>query len=90
MLLKGLKADLIPLLVILLVPLLIIGGALIPGRTLLPVDLLSGYAAWQGSVDNPKLTNGLLSDIVLQFYPWHKLAYDNARETGQFPTVESI
>ncbi len=85
MFLKLLKTDLLPLAVILLVPLFIIGGALFPHKALLPADLLSGYPAWQGSFESQKISNGLLSDVMLQFYPWRKLAYEEAQTTGRFP-----
>jgi hypothetical protein len=85
MLRSGWKTDFLPLLMIILLPLLIIGGALIPGHTLLPADLLSNYAAWQGVVDSQKASNGLLGDDILQFYPWRKLAYEAAQSTGSFP-----
>ena len=82
---KCLKSDLIALVIILIIPLFIIGGAFFRNQAFLPADLLSGFQAWKGVFENQKITNGLLSDAVLQFYPWHKLAYEEAQATGHFP-----
>ncbi|NJD60175.1 MAG: hypothetical protein C3F13_02255 [Anaerolineales bacterium] len=82
---KGWNTDLLPLVIIVLLPLLMIGGAVVPQRTLLPADVLSNYPAWQGVVDGRKDSNGLLGDDILQFYPWHNLAYAAAQATGSFP-----
>ncbi len=62
-----------------------IGGAFLPGKALLPVDLLSAYPAWEGAFENPKVSNSLLSDIAFQFYPWHKLAYEEVQANGHIP-----
>ena len=85
MFLKGLKSDLFSLAIILLIPGFILGGVIFHNQAFLPTDLLSGYPAWQTSFENSKISNGLLSDIVFQFYPWHKLAFEEAQATGGFP-----
>ena len=85
MLRKHLKTDLLPLAIILLIPLIILDGALLHNQALLPTDILSAYPAWQGSFESQKVSNGLLSDEVLQFYPWRKLAYEELQATGHFP-----
>ena len=85
MFVKQLKSDLLPLAIILLIPLIILDGALLHNQVLLPADILSSYPAWQGSFPSQKVSNVLLSDDILQFYPWHKLAYEEAQVTGRFP-----
>ncbi len=82
---KGWNSDLFPILLIVVIPLLMIGGALLPGHTMYPADLLSVYPPWQGIVEGQPISNGLLIDDIQQFYPWHKLAYAEAQVTGRFP-----
>ncbi len=82
---KILKSDLLPLVIIFIIPLIIIDGALFHHQALLPADILSVYPALQVSSDSPKISNVLLSDDILQFYPWHKLAYEEAQTSGHFP-----
>lgn len=59
------------ILVCLAFALLYAGGGLLPGRTLLPLDLTDDLGAWR---PDPALrvpvSNSLLSDPVVQFVPW--------------------
>ena len=71
--------------IIFLIPLIILDRALFHNQALLPADILSVYPALQTSAENQKVSNDLLSDVVLQFYPWHKLAYEEAQASGHFP-----
>lgn len=53
------------------VALLYAGPGFLPGRTLVPVDLLSDFGAWK---EDPtvrlRVSNSLLSDVVIQFVAW--------------------
>jgi hypothetical protein len=54
-----------------LVPLLFVGSALVPRRVLLPLDLKLDLGAWKADPTMRRpVSNRLLSDVVLQFYPW--------------------
>jgi hypothetical protein len=55
------------------VSLFYVGPALLPGRVLIPLDLLRDTGAWKPdpTVRVP-VSNRLLSDVVLQFVPWDR------------------
>jgi hypothetical protein len=56
---------------LLLLPLLFVGSAFLPGRALLPLDLKWDMGAWKADPTVRHLvSNRLLSDVVVQFYPW--------------------
>ncbi len=80
-----LKPELLSLAIIFVVPLLILGGAFLPNRTLLPADLMALYPPWQGSIHSQEISNYLLSDQMLLYYPYHKLAYTEMQSTGHIP-----
>lgn len=53
------------------VALVFTAAGFLPGQVLLPLDLLADLGAWKAdpSIRIP-VSNRLLSDVVLQFYPW--------------------
>ena len=71
------KRLIIPL-VLLLPPILILATVTLGGNTLLPSDNLIAYEPWASAVTDLKLTapeiphNPLLSDLILQNYPWKR------------------
>ena len=51
--------------------LLYAGSGFLPGRVLVPLDLLNDTGAWKALPDTRRpVSNHLLSDAVLQFVPW--------------------
>ena len=76
------KADLLIALGLLLLPLLLFWPMTLGGRTLLPADNLTAFepfksAASQFGVNAPH--NQLLSDLVLENYPWKKFILESLR-----------
>ncbi len=55
------------------IALLYAGPALLPGRALLPVDLLNDMLAWKRDPSvRVRVSNSALSDPVVQFEPWNR------------------
>ena len=82
-----LRRDLLALLILLLLPLLWFGPVIFGNQTLLPADNIYQYQPWQSyaaaqGIDVPH--NALLSDLVLENYPW-KLLIRKAISEGQLP-----
>lgn len=82
-----LRRELLALLVLFLLPLLWFGPVIFGGQTLLPADNLYDYQPWQSfaaqqGVGTPH--NALLSDLVLENYPW-KLLIRRAIAERQLP-----
>jgi hypothetical protein len=82
-----LRRELLALLVLALLPLWWFGPVIFGGQTLLPADNIYQYEPWrsfarQQGVGQPH--NGLLSDLVLENYPW-KLLLREAIATRQLP-----
>lgn len=51
--------------------LLYTGGGLVPGRTLLPLDIADDLGAWKADpATRIPVSNSLLSDPIVQFVPW--------------------
>src|SRR3990172_3098519 len=80
--LRRFKADLVIALGLLLLPLLLFWPMTLGGRPLLPADNLTAFepfksAASQFGVDAPH--NQLLSDLVLENYPWKKFILESLR-----------
>ena len=48
---------------------------LLPGRVLLPLDILCGSLPWSATAvcSGQVISNRVLSDQVFQFYPWHEV-----------------
>ncbi|NOX60887.1 MAG: YfhO family protein, partial [Chloroflexi bacterium] len=82
-----LRRDALALLILFLLPLLWFGPVVFGNRTILPADNIYQYEPWlsyaeQQGVDIPH--NALLSDLVLQNYPWKQLIRKAIRE-GELP-----
>ncbi len=81
------RRELLALLVLFLLPLLWFGPVIFGGQTLLPADNIYAFAPWrdfaaQQGVGVPH--NALLSDLVLENYPW-KLLIRQAISQHQLP-----
>lgn len=47
------------------------GAGLLPGRVFAPVDLLRDFDAWKSDpAERVRVSNSLMSDVVVQFIPW--------------------
>ncbi|MEO8195989.1 MAG: hypothetical protein ABI689_04625 [Thermoanaerobaculia bacterium] len=58
-------------LLFLVIALLYAGAGLFPGRTFAPVDLLLDFDAWKADpTQRVRVSNSLLSDVVVQFMAW--------------------
>ena len=81
------RATVVCALLLTLLALLFTGTAMLPGRVLLPLDLLKDLGAWKSdpTVRVP-VSNRLLSDAVLQFYPWD-VEIRRLVHQGQMPWV---
>ena len=67
------KADLIPLAVFLILPLLLFGAVTLGGKTMLPVDNLYQWAPWQPAAEAFSAEvphNSLLTDLIIENYAW--------------------
>ena len=59
----------------LLAGLALAGAGLLPGRVLLPLDLVRDIGAWKPDpAVRVAVSNALLSDAILQFQPWETQA----------------
>lgn len=84
---RELRRELLALLVLFLLPLLWFGPVVFGAKTLLPADNLYQYEPWRSSA--PQLGvgephNALLSDLVLENYPWKHLIRQ-AVSQGELP-----
>ncbi|RME83434.1 MAG: hypothetical protein D6775_08080 [Caldilineae bacterium] len=82
-----LRRDLLALLLLLLLPLLWFGPVVFGDKTLLPADNIYQYEPWLSYADEQGVDiphNALLSDLVLENYPWKQLIR-RAISTRQFP-----
>ncbi len=63
------------LVLLLAAPLLFYLPGLLPGRVLLPLDILCGSLPWSATAScaGRTISNPVLSDQVFQFYPWHEM-----------------
>ena len=52
--LKQLKSDLLPLVILFIIPLIIIDGALLHNQALLPLDILPAYPALQTTTETKR------------------------------------
>jgi hypothetical protein len=60
-------------LLFLAVALLYAGAGLLPGRTLAPLDIPFDMGAWKPDpTERVRVSNSLLSDVVVQFIPWDR------------------
>jgi len=76
----------IPACVFALLPALLFHSILLRGRTLTPADILLQIAPWKGTLASAsfRAKNSLLSDQILEFYPWSKYARVRIRD-GEVP-----
>lgn len=76
--------------------LLFTAPGMLPRRVLAPVDMISDFGLWKPDVfERRSVSNGLLSDVVLQFVPWdaeiarrlraHELPYTDVWSDGGRP-----
>ncbi|MCO6451231.1 MAG: YfhO family protein, partial [Caldilineales bacterium] len=82
-----LRRDMLALLILLLLPLLWFGPVVFGGQTLLPADNVYQYQPWQSFAESQGIDiphNALLSDLVLENYPW-KLLIRKAISEQQLP-----
>jgi hypothetical protein len=73
-----------PAILIVLLPLLLFGRALRPGRVLSSADILFVFPPWHQLDSDVTPGNGLLSDPMFQFQPWLIYA-DREIHAGRFP-----
>lgn len=74
--------------VLALVAVLYVGPGLVPGRVLLPLDILDGLGAWKEDPDERRpAANAALSDAVLQFLPWDT-EVRRQLVAGRFPWID--
>lgn len=81
--LKSIRFDLIACLALLFLPLWLFGDVTLGGKTMIPADNLFQYAPWSSYADQFDATtpqNALLSDLVLQNYPWKQFVRDSLAE----------
>ena len=57
---------------------------LLPGKTLLPADVLTSVSPYLEQLGGPRAANPLLSDAPFQFFPWIDFVSDELQE-GRFP-----
>src|SRR6266702_3867534 len=58
---------------------------LLPGRVMVPLDLPRDLGAWKSSpAERVRVSNSLLSDVVVQFVPWD-VAARRLIARGEFP-----
>ena len=87
-----LRRDLLALLLLFLLPLLWFGPVIFGDQTLLPADNIYQYQPWQSyaAAQGTKTPhNALLSDLVLENYPW-KLLIRKPWRKGELPSVEPL
>ncbi len=86
--LRRFAPDLLVALGLLILPLILFGPVVFGSRTLLPADNLLAIEPWRSAreqFDAPTLPhNSLLSDLVLENYPWKKFIVDSL-QAGELP-----
>ena len=75
------------LLLFLAVALLYTGAGFLPGRTFAPLDLPLDAGAWKADpAQRVRVSNSLLSDVVVQFIPWDR-EIRRLIARGEFPWI---
>lgn len=85
--LKAYRADALWLLIFLILPLGLFWDVTLGGQTMLPVDNLFQWEPWRSHAADLGVTtphNSLLSDLILQNYPW-KLFIRRSLAQGEIP-----
>src|SRR5512136_558648 len=77
------RTDLLAIAILILGVSLFHGRGLMPGQTFLPVDLSRNYLPWR--TEWVPLQNWLISDPLLEFYPFLATSVNSIRETGAWP-----
>ncbi len=67
-----------------LLPVLVMGRALWPGRVLSPADILLAFPPWSSLAPGIRVSNPLLTDVMSMFHPWLIWASREIR-AGHFP-----
>lgn len=70
-----------------LLPLLLFGDVTLGGKTMLPVDNLFQWAPWTAAAkqfDAAIPQNNLLTDLIVENYPWKRFALQSVRQ-GELP-----
>ncbi len=85
--LSAYKKDILIAVGFLILPLLLYGAVSIGGQTMLPVDNLYQWQPWANQAAELDLEvpqNGLISDLILENYPWKQFTRDSIRD-GEIP-----
>ena len=68
---RGKGAEITHLFLIVIAALLYTAPGLVPGRVMVPLDLPRDLGAWKSTPsERVRVSNSLLSDVVVQFVPW--------------------
>src|SRR5437762_10917003 len=78
------RADRAAVAALVLLPLVLLSPALLPGRVLSPLDQLFAVAPWRAIAPAPLDVNPALADIAQVFHPWTLYAAREVR-AGRFP-----
>src|SRR5262245_32329144 len=79
-----LRSGRLPPLVVGILPVLLLGYALLPGKVLSPADNLLGSHPWKVLADGAGATNPLMVDVAEMLHPWAIHAGREVR-SGRFP-----
>jgi len=76
-------------LVLILVPFLVTGPAVLKGGVVAPIDLIYGSEPWRSAADErgiDEIHNPILSDVIHQILPW-QAAVRHAYRAGEWPLL---
>jgi hypothetical protein len=85
--LKAYAADVLIAAGFLILPLLLFGSVTLSSQTMVPVDNLFQWQPWAASAHEAEIDyphNALLSDLILENYPWKRFIADGVR-AGEIP-----
>ena len=85
--LKAYRADFLIAAGMIILPLLLFGSVTIGGKTMLPADNLFQWQPWASAAETLNVSqpqNALLSDLILENYPWKQFINESIRD-GQIP-----
>jgi O-antigen/teichoic acid export membrane protein len=85
--LSAYKKDILIVAGFLILPLLLYGAVSVGGQTMLPVDNLYQWQPWASQASEQGIEypqNGLISDLILENYPWKQFIDDSIR-AGEIP-----
>lgn len=78
------RPDVLAVIGLLLLPIAVLGRALLPGRALSPADILFAYYPWKAMAPDHVPANPLLGDVTFHLHPALIYAAREIRE-GRFP-----